>query len=487
MIIECPNCSVKNKIPDLQKEEIKYRCASCKEVFKIQPIETWHGQFNPKQFLSRVNIEKLVEHNKFFNENVVESLKSPCVICRGKQAPGLLLNDKTYLCKACFDEISTITYPEKYEKLHRDCLTNREARNQALVAFIENSLSNKIFHWARISIWITLVFLFIHLTFVIVPIACYITSRMCRKIHRKKIAIWESTYPNPQEPLLRHFHDPLAELTERDRAILKVFNNWPGYPPFWEYLRGVVLAQDGDRCQVTGCPSRVTLHIHHKIPVSQGGEHVPTNLVTLCRFHHALEPYGGHERIWGEIKTQYFTIVSAHKRRNSSSQGYHDVCAHLRRLVLVNESELYEIAKFFGFSCPSCHSGNLKISVSEKEQQVMITCSDCLNKLIGTRKLTEETGPRLAEALTVTLNRGKWKPRWDMLEKRTDSTFQLIRNAKSKPEKKRKTIISETPSPKCPKCGSSTRLIKPKRDQHWKAFWGCTKYRSTGCKGGIDA
>lgn len=487
MIIECPKCKVTNRIPELQRENVKYRCASCKEIFNIQTIETWHEQFNPKQFLSRVNIEKFIEHNKAYNENLVERLGSPCIVCRGNQSPGLLLNDKSYLCKECFAEISIIKYPEKYEKLHKEYLKNREARSQARDAFIQNSLCHKILGWAGIAVWITLVLLFLHLAFVIVPVACYFTYRTCRKIHEEKLAKWEYVYPNPEEPQLRHFHDPLAELTERDRAILKVFNNWPGYPPFWGYLRDVVLTNDGNRCQVSGCPSRVELHIHHKIPVSQGGEHVPVNLVTLCAFHHALEPDEGHERVWGEIKTKYFTIVRAHKRQNSSSQGYHDVCAHLRRLELVNESELFEITKFFGFSCPSCHGGNMKITVNREGQQVIAICSDCSENLIGPRELSEETGPRLAEALTVTKNKGRWKPRWEMLERRTDSTFRLLKNSKSIPRKKQNTIASKTSNPKCPKCGSSMRLIKARKGQCWKTFWGCTKYRITGCKGSMDA
>ena len=126
--------------------------------------------------------------------------------------------------------------------------------------------------------------------------------------------------------------------------------NWPGYPPFWGYLRQVIMTMDGNRCQVSGCPSRVELHIHHKVPVSQGGEHVPTNLVSLCAFHHALEPSEGHERIWGKIKTQYFTMVHAHKRRNPSALGYHSIRAHVRRLKLVEKSDLSEIIDFYGLS-----------------------------------------------------------------------------------------------------------------------------------------
>ena len=83
------------------------------------------------------------------------------------------------------------------------------------------------------------------------------------------------------------------------------------------------------------------------------GMHTPENLVSLCDFHHALEPEKGHERIWGNIKTRYFTLVCDHERSNRVSDGTHAVRAHLRRLQLVSLDELRELTKTYGFSCPS--------------------------------------------------------------------------------------------------------------------------------------
>ncbi|MFQ5798916.1 MAG: HNH endonuclease [Bacteroidota bacterium] len=242
--------------------------------------------------------------------------------------------------------------------------------------------------------------------------------------------------------------------------------------------------RDGSRCQVSGCPSRVELHIHHKVPASQGGEHIPTNLLTLCAFHHALEPEEGHGRIWGEIKTRYFTMVRAHKRRNPTSPGYHYVRAHVRRLELLSKSELSEIMDFYGLSCPSCGSGKLSTTINKQDQQVTVRCLECSTHWMGPRKLAEETGPRLAEVLTVTRNVGQWKPRWDMLETRADSTFRLLKKAESQSTKKKRTVKSkESRAPQCPKCGSPMRLIRPRMGQHWKAFWGCRRYQTSGCNG----
>ncbi|MEW6388051.1 MAG: HNH endonuclease [Thermodesulfobacteriota bacterium] len=450
-------------------------------------VESWHGQFNPKQFLARVNIDQFIEHNKAYNEARVDLLGKPCILCRSTKGPGLLLNDRSYLCKTCFAEISCIQYPEKYERLRREYFKEREARRQARDAFIQNCTYRKLTGVIGMSVWSSLILIYFGIIFAAVPVALFFIYRAIQKEHQKRLNEWESMFPNPVEPQLRHFHDPLAELTPRDRAILKVFNNWPGYPPFWGYLRQVVIERDGDRCQVSGCPSRVELHIHHRVPVSQGGEHIPTNLITLCCFHHALEPYEGHERIWGDIKTRYFTMVRAHRRRNPSSQGYHNVRAHVRRLELVNKSELSEVIDFYGLTCPSCSNENLVTTISKQNQKVTVSCFDCSENWIGPRKLCEETGPRLAEVLNVTKNKGQWEPRWDMLEERTDSIFQLLKGTKSKPRKKLSTIASKKSSaPKCPKCGASMRLVKPKQGQHWKAFWGCTKYPITGCKGSIE-
>ncbi|MDE0287387.1 MAG: HNH endonuclease signature motif containing protein, partial [bacterium] len=50
-------------------------------------------------------------------------------------------------------------------------------------------------------------------------------------------------------------------------------------------LRRAVLARD-DGCTIDGCTSAYRLEVHHIIPPSQGGNHTPENLATLCWFHH---------------------------------------------------------------------------------------------------------------------------------------------------------------------------------------------------------
>jgi hypothetical protein len=192
-------------------------------------VETWHEQFNPQRFLARVKIDQFIEHNEAYNENKVDRIGKPCILCSGLQGPGLLLNDKSYLCKSCFATVSTVRYPENYEKLHRQYLTDREARQQARAAFIENCMYRKISNWAGVALGLSLLLLYFQIGFILISIASFVVYRATRTKHKEKVAKWDSMYPMPSEPLVKHFHDPTADLTHRDRIILKVFNNWPGY------------------------------------------------------------------------------------------------------------------------------------------------------------------------------------------------------------------------------------------------------------------
>ena len=51
--------------------------------------------------------------------------------------------------------------------------------------------------------------------------------------------------------------------------------------------------RDGWRCSAPGCSSRRNLEEHHIIYRSRGGADTPSNLVTLCRFHHQQGEHNG--------------------------------------------------------------------------------------------------------------------------------------------------------------------------------------------------
>jgi ssDNA-binding Zn-finger/Zn-ribbon topoisomerase 1 len=460
--------------------------------------QIWHSSFDPQKFLSRVNLEKLIEHNVAYNENKVERFDKPCFLCGGNDTSGLLLNDKSYLCKNCFDQTATISYPEKYEKLRRKYLQDKEARRIALEDFTNKYGYKKPGNPYTIFAWLSIVLLLVHVGLVVITISLFVISSSIESSQNRKLAKWKNqleewshSYPEPDKPLLRHFHDPLAELSINDQKILKIFNNWPGYPPFWQYLREVVIARDNNRCQVTGCPSRLSLHVHHRTPVAKGGEHIPGNLVSLCDFHHALEPAEGHERIWGNVKTKFFTLVREHERQNRASDGTHYVHAHLRRLELVSLKELEDLSRIYGYCCPDCGSSQLKFTLFSKKNLIRVNCKECNSNWEGPQQLTEESGPLLSESLRVTKNIGIWKARWDMLSDRKISAFKSMKSSIGIPsatKKKKIKTIKSTPEeiPMCPKCGSAMRLIKPRPGQRWNKFWGCTKYNSKGCQGSIN-
>ena len=395
-------------------------------------VEAWHKQYSPERFLHKINLDDLIKKNEAYNENKVDTLGRPCYSCSGFQGPGLLLNDKSYLCKACLEKVARITYPEKYEALYRQFLLASEARKAARASLLDKSISRKA---ASLTGWVCLGSLMLLLTkygkFAAAAIPLGILYLVFKYLSERIVKKWDSENPVPTEPVLKHFHDPEASLTPADHKILYIFNHWPGYPPFWRYLREVILNRDGNRCQVTGCPSRVELHIHHMKAVSQGGEHVPSNLVTLCDFHHALEPAEGHERIWGNIKNRYFTMVRSHRRKNPVSAGYHFVKAHVRRLELLCESELEGILKLYEVLCPSCSSSIRDFEIDRRAQQVKLNCSGCHKRWLGARKLAEETGPRITEKLNASKNVGRWKCNWEMLEHSDDSVFRMTHTGRS--------------------------------------------------------
>lgn len=59
-----------------------------------------------------------------------------------------------------------------------------------------------------------------------------------------------------------------------------------GYPDDWDVRRKRVLRRDSFECQNCGV-SNTTLHVHHETPISQGGGHELSNLVTVCADCHA--------------------------------------------------------------------------------------------------------------------------------------------------------------------------------------------------------
>ena len=57
-------------------------------------------------------------------------------------------------------------------------------------------------------------------------------------------------------------------------------------------VRRQVLRRDGGRCAVPGCRHGVFLDLHHIVLRSEGGDHDPDTLITLCAAHHRAQHRG---------------------------------------------------------------------------------------------------------------------------------------------------------------------------------------------------
>jgi HNH endonuclease len=79
----------------------------------------------------------------------------------------------------------------------------------------------------------------------------------------------------------------------KDQGISETIKNSPqrlvNRKPLAQYLKHQVNLRDQGKCQDPTCEDRRWIDMHHIIPVSQGGQNILENLITLCSGHHALE------------------------------------------------------------------------------------------------------------------------------------------------------------------------------------------------------
>lgn len=60
------------------------------------------------------------------------------------------------------------------------------------------------------------------------------------------------------------------------------------YPINWDAIRDMILTRDGFACTRADVHCSGPLQIHHVRPLSKGGANSPSNLLTLCYYHHSL-------------------------------------------------------------------------------------------------------------------------------------------------------------------------------------------------------
>lgn len=73
--------------------------------------------------------------------------------------------------------------------------------------------------------------------------------------------------------------------TDGEKGPIAVSNLTEAIPPA---TRAWVLHRDQGQCSIEGCRSRYRLQIHHIHPRALGGNHDPSNLVSLCWYHHHI-------------------------------------------------------------------------------------------------------------------------------------------------------------------------------------------------------
>jgi ssDNA-binding Zn-finger/Zn-ribbon topoisomerase 1 len=445
----------------------------------------WGDRFPYLEYIRHLDVRQLIEANQ-----VVDTGASPdgaralsCYLCGGPASAvdAIRLNHGKWICATCFVQLQHTKYPEKYQRMYEGHMVAAEAWKRAsadlnreletmyptakLVSRVGASEA-----WCGIGIAVGVILVFVvpavglpllALSILVLSVSVSALNHQIRsrlaEIERAKRA-WLDRNPAPSEPQVKDFHDPSAELTARDELIQEVFDYWPGYPPFWSYVRRIVLDRDR-RCQITGCPSRTEMHVHHKQPLGRGGSHHPDNLVALCAFHHGMQPDVGHERVWLEISTQYFSLVCAHMRAGAF------VSAHKRRRSLATEQELLTILRFHAVTCPDCGSELLCLSVDYGANKVRVGCNACGSEWRVPQKLTEETGPQLCDLLKPTRNILAGEVDWQLLA----GQDKAIGGHRSKKRPVRKMRVQER---RCPLCGSPLAL------RNWRRgpFWGCTSY-----------
>jgi hypothetical protein len=81
-----------------------------------------------------------------------------------------------------------------------------------------------------------------------------------------------------------------------ERLIEHAIQTWEALPRY----RDPVFERDGWRCAVPACSARQSLHDHHILFRSRGGDHRPDNRVTVCAAHHLRGIHRGWIRARGK-------------------------------------------------------------------------------------------------------------------------------------------------------------------------------------------
>ena len=85
----------------------------------------------------------------------------------------------------------------------------------------------------------------------------------------------------------------LSSMDSNKTRLKSIYDYWLDYPPDWEERKKEVYEQNQTQC--SKCDSSIKkLHVHHKIPLSRGGNNKISNLTLLCEDCHSMV-HGGRD------------------------------------------------------------------------------------------------------------------------------------------------------------------------------------------------
>lgn len=88
-----------------------------------------------------------------------------------------------------------------------------------------------------------------------------------------------------RESSIQQLSARIKTLTE---PLFSLYTFWLTYPPDWDERCSQVRLERGRRCADCGSSRYVQkLHVHHRVPISKGGNHALYNLVLLCESCHS--------------------------------------------------------------------------------------------------------------------------------------------------------------------------------------------------------
>ena len=82
-----------------------------------------------------------------------------------------------------------------------------------------------------------------------------------------------------------------SEFLKLHKKLASIYDFFPTYPPDWDERKDLIIERDGKYCKK--CGDSRNLHVHHIIPLSQGGTNEISNLKFLCEDCHSKKHGGG--------------------------------------------------------------------------------------------------------------------------------------------------------------------------------------------------